>query len=145
MLTRTGRDLPILEVTKDDYIVPSGEEHLVHARIEVKKFNGETGERQSKPRIQKFGATSFKASIEKNLKKQGFTIDILHYPSDFVKGQNATPKQTVEAPRATPEQVEQSVIDAAVQQALKEQQEGEQARIDAAVAKALKAQKEDKK
>lgn len=88
MQTKTGRDLSILEITKDNYIVPAGEEHVYHVRIEVKKFNQETGERQSQPRIQKFGATMYKTSIEKNLKKQGFTLDVLHDPSEWLTAQN---------------------------------------------------------
>lgn len=86
MQTKTGRDLPIEEVTKDNYIVPAGEEKVFHARIEVKKFDSNTGQRQSIPRIQKFGSKSFK-TILTNLKKQGYTVDILHDPSTFLAEQ----------------------------------------------------------
>jgi len=86
MQTKTGRDLPIEEVTKDNYIVPAGEEKVFHARIEVKKFDSNTGKRQSIPRIQKFGSKSFK-TILANLKKQGYTVDILHDPSTFLAEQ----------------------------------------------------------
>lgn len=145
MRVKTGRDLPVLEVTKDNYIVPTGEEHLYHCRIEVKKFNAETGERQSQPRIQKFGATSFRTSIKKNLVKQGYTIDILHDPTEFLQMQNAPVKEKTAAPKATDEQVTQSLIDAAVAKALREEKANQQKAIDAAVAKALKEQKGDDK
>lgn len=83
MLVNTGKDLPITEVTKDNYAVPAGEEQVFHARIEVKKFDSNSGERQSIPRIQKFGPKSFKTVLS-NLKKQGFAVDILHDPSEFL-------------------------------------------------------------
>lgn len=86
MQTKTGRDLPIEEVTKDNYVVPAGEEKVFHARIEVKKFDSNTGQRQSIPRIQKFGSKSFK-TILSNLKKQGYTVDILHDPSEYLAEQ----------------------------------------------------------
>ena len=91
MLVNTGRDLLITEVTKDNYVVPAGEEQVFHARIEVKKFDSNSGERQSIPRIQKFGPKSFK-TILSNLKKQGYTVDILHDPSEYL----ATKKQEQE-------------------------------------------------
>lgn len=94
MRVNTGRDLPIEEVTKDNYVVPAGEEKVYHARIEVKKFDSNTGQRQSIPRIQKFGAKSFK-SILSNLKKQGYTVDVLHDPSEYLAEQKE--KQAVSA------------------------------------------------
>lgn len=86
MQTKTGRDLPIEEVTKDNYIVPAGEEKVFHTRIEVKKFDSNTGQRQSIPRIQKFGSKTFKTTLA-NLKKQGYSVDILHDPSTFLAEQ----------------------------------------------------------
>ena len=50
----TTKDVSILEVTPENYIVPKGEEGVYHCRIEQKSFNASTGERQSRPRIQKF-------------------------------------------------------------------------------------------
>lgn len=94
MLVNTGRDLPIEEVTKDNYIVPAGEEKVYHTRIEVKKFDSNTGKRQSIPRIQKFGAKSFK-TILSNLKKQGYTVDVLYDPSEYLAKQKE--KQAVSA------------------------------------------------
>ena len=61
------------------YVVPFNEKHLYHCQIEIKKFNAETGERLSKPRIQKFGMKTFQLVYPK-LIEQGYTVDILYSP-----------------------------------------------------------------
>lgn len=61
------------------YVVPANEKHLFHCVIEVKKFNPETGERLSKPCIQKFGQKTFEMVLPK-LREQGYTVTILHNP-----------------------------------------------------------------
>lgn len=88
MQTKTGEDLALTELTKSNYAVPAGEEGHYHARIEVKKFDQNTGERQSIPRIQKFGVKTFKTVLS-SLKKQGFAVDILHDPSEYLKTKKA--------------------------------------------------------
>lgn len=88
MQTKTGEDLALTELTKSNYVVPAGEEGHYHARVEVKKFDQNTGERQSIPRIQKFGAKTFKTVLS-SLKKQGFAVDILHDPSEYLKTKKA--------------------------------------------------------
>lgn len=90
MLTKTEeqgkfKDLPILEVTPTNFIVPKGEERMYHCRIEVKKFNAETGERLSQPRIQVFGKKFFETFGLHNLRKQGYTVDILHDPNTWLE------------------------------------------------------------
>lgn len=74
-------DTPMVEAKKEDngYSVPFNERHLYHCRIEVKKFNAETGERLSKPRIQKFGMKTFQLVLPK-LREQGYTVEILYSP-----------------------------------------------------------------
>lgn len=64
---------------KQEYFVPANEKHLFHCIIEVKKFNPETGERLSKPRVQKFGQKTFEMVLPK-LREQGYTVTILHNP-----------------------------------------------------------------
>lgn len=88
MQTKTGEDLALTELTKSNYAVPAGEEGHFHARIEVKKFSENTGERQSIPRIQKFGVKTFKTVIS-SLKKQGYDVDILHDPTEYLKTKQA--------------------------------------------------------
>lgn len=85
--TETGRikDVGILEVTPENFICPASERNMYHCRIEIKKFNPETGERLSKPRIQVFGKKFFETFGLHNLRKQGYTVDILHDPNQFVK------------------------------------------------------------
>lgn len=67
------------EQPKQEYVVPANEKHLFHCIIEVKKFNPETGERLSKPRVQKFGQKTFEMVLPK-LREQGYTVTILHNP-----------------------------------------------------------------
>lgn len=85
--TEAGRikDVGILEVTPENFICPENERNMYHCRIEIKKFNSETGERLSKPRIQVFGKKFFETFGLHNLRKQGYTVDILHDPNQFVK------------------------------------------------------------
>lgn len=81
------KDVAITDVTPENYIVPSNEQHLYHCVIEVRKFDSETGKRLSVPRIQKFGKKSFENGILDALKKQGYTVTVLHDPNEYVKAQ----------------------------------------------------------
>ena len=81
------KDVAITDVTPENYIVPSNEQHLYHCVIEVRKFDSETGKRLSVPRIQKFGKKSFENGILDALKKQGYTITVLHDPNEYVKAE----------------------------------------------------------
>lgn len=69
----------VARMAEPQYVVPANEKHLFHCVIEVKKFNSETGERLSKPRIQKFGQKTFEMVLPK-LREQGYTVTILHNP-----------------------------------------------------------------
>lgn len=79
------KDVAITDVTPENYIVPDNEKHLYHCVIEIKKFDSETGKRLSIPRIQKFGKKGYENSIADNLKKQGYTITVLHDPNEYMK------------------------------------------------------------
>ena len=142
------KDVAITDVTPENYIVPSNEQHLYHCVIEVRKFDSETGKRLSIPRIQKFGKKGFENGVADALKKQGYTVTILHDPNEYVKAQaeanqvqaaekakadEAARKEAEEAAKAE----EQKRIDAAVEKALKAQAEANQKAIDKAVADAL--------
>ena len=78
------KDVAIIDVTPENYIVPDNEKHLYHCVIEIKKFDSETGKRLSIPRIQKFGKKGYENSIAEHLKKQGYTITVLHDPNEYV-------------------------------------------------------------
>jgi hypothetical protein len=82
----TTRDVSILEVTAENYIVPKGEEGTYHCRIEQTQFNPRNGKRVSRPRIQKFDAKMY-PSILRNLKLQGWDVEVLHDPTEFLKEQ----------------------------------------------------------
>ena len=84
----TTKDVPIVEVTAENYIVPRGEEDTYHCRIEQTQFNPRNGKRQSRPRIQKFDAKMY-TSIIRNLRQQGWDIEVLYDPTDFLKEQEA--------------------------------------------------------
>lgn len=77
------KDVNLLEVTPENFIVPQGQESSYHCRIEVVKFNSETGERISKPRLQVFGRKFFESFGLHNLKKMGYKVDILHDPKKW--------------------------------------------------------------
>lgn len=133
--TDTGeRDVPITEVTPQNYIVPERERGEYHCIVEVRKFDSETGRRLSIPRIQKFGQKAFETVVLPNLKKQGYTVEILYNPTEYLK-------QRAKARAASP-------VQDAVQKALAKQAAEFQAKQDeliaAAVEKALAARRKKK-
>ena len=96
MLVKFGnsvKDVPILEVTAANYIVPQGEEGSYHCRIEQTQFNPRNGKRLSVPRIQKFPAKMW-PMLSHNLKLQGWDIDILHDPTDWLRKQEEEARMT---------------------------------------------------
>ena len=82
------KDVPILEVTPENYIVPKGEENTFHCRIEQTQFNPRNGKRISKPRIQKFDAKMY-PTLSRNLKQQGWDIVVLYDPTEYNAEQEA--------------------------------------------------------
>lgn len=98
------KDVAITDVTPENYIVPSNEQYLYHCVIEIKKFDSETGKRLSIPRIQKFGKKGYENSIADNLKKQGYTITVLHDPNEYMKAKaEADEKAKAEKAKAAEE------------------------------------------
>lgn len=87
MITKDGRDTPIEKLTPENYIVPKGEEKSYHCVIEVVQFDQKTGKKISKPRVQKFGKKTFESSVLASLRKQGFTVTVLHDPNAWLKEQ----------------------------------------------------------
>ena len=146
------KDVAITDVTPENYIVPDNEKHLYHCIIEVRKFDSESGKRLSVPRIQKFGKKSFDNGVGSNLKKQGYTVTILHDPADYMKAQaeaneKAKAEKAAAAETARKEaeakaaEENQKAIDAAVEKALKAQAEANEKAIAKAVADALAKKK----
>ena len=134
MITKDGRDTPIEKLTPDNYIVPKGEEKDYHAIIEVRQFDPKTGNRLSKPRVQKFGKKIFEAHVGDSLRKQGYTVTILHDPNVWMKEQAAKAEQQAKEQAEAKAKAEQERFNAAVDAAV-------ESKLDAAVAKALAEQK----
>lgn len=113
MLTKFNdkeKDVDILKVTAENYIVPDREKHLFHVTMEIKKFDPNTGDRISRPRVQKFNARMFKFLKEK-FEKQGYTITVLYDPTEYLKDAENAKGNRQKA-------VRQAEIDAAVAKAL---------------------------
>lgn len=81
------KDVAIVDVTPDNYIVPKGEEGDYHCIIEIKQFDPKTGRRLSKPMVQKFDPKSWKSGVERNLRIQGYDIIVLHDPTKWIEEQ----------------------------------------------------------
>ena len=114
MITKDGRDTPIEKLTADNYIVPKGEEKDYHAVIEVVQFDPKTGKRISKPRVQKFGKKIFEAHVFNSLRKQGYTVTILHDPNAWLKEQAEKAEQQAKEQAEAKAKAEQERFDAAV-------------------------------
>ena len=114
MITKDGRDTPIEKLTAENYIVPKGEEKDYHAVIEVIQYDPKTGKRLSRPRVQKFGKKIFEAHVGDSLRKQGYTVTILHDPNVWMKEQAAKSEQAAKEAAAAKAKAEQEKFDAAV-------------------------------
>ena len=114
MITKDGRDTPIEKLTPENYIVPKGEEKDYHAVIEVRQFDPKTGNRLSKPRVQKFGKKIFEAHVADSLRKQGYTVTILHDPNAWMKEQAEKAAQQAKEQAEAKAKAEQEKFDAAV-------------------------------
>lgn len=75
-----SRTIPLLKKTKDNYVPEPGTEQNYHARIEVKAFDGQTGERLSKPQLQIFAPKAFRLFKEQAV-GLGYSVDILNDPT----------------------------------------------------------------
>lgn len=121
MITKDGRDLPIEKLTPENYIVPQGEEKSYHCVIEVVQFDQKTGKRISQPRVQKFGKKTFESSVLASLKKQGYTVTVLHDPNAWLKEQAEKAAERAKQQAEEKAKAEQERFDAAVAAAVKEQ------------------------
>ena len=114
MITKDGRDTPIEKLTPDNYIVPKGEERSYHCVIEVIQYDPKTGKKISKPRVQKFGKKMFENIVLDTLRKQGYTITILHDPNNWIKEHQAKAAEKAKAEAEAKAKAEQEKFDAAV-------------------------------
>lgn len=139
MITKDGRDTPIERLTPDNYIVPKGEELSYHAVIEVVQYDPKTGKKTSRPRLQKFSKKMFEAHVWDSLRKQGYSITVLHDPNTWLKEKKAQAEQKAKEQAEAKAKAEQERFDAAVAAAV-EKALAEKAKAEAAE----KAQAEQK-
>lgn len=78
------KDVPITEVTAENYLVPKGEEGSFHVVQEIKTFDQRTGKRLSRPRVQKYGVKEF-PSVKRILLQQGYDLTVLYDPTEYLK------------------------------------------------------------
>lgn len=119
MITKDGRDTSIEKLTAENYIVPPGEERSYHAVIEVVQYDPKTGKKLSKPRVQKFGRKMFDTHVRDSLRKQGYTVTILHDPNAWIA---AHKEQSAAAKKAAEQKRFDDAVAAAVAKALAEQE-----------------------
>ena len=86
--------MPLLELTGDNYVCPEGEEKSYHCRIEVRKFDPDTGERMSRPKLVKLEPKFFEAFGLHHLRQQGYTVDILHNPRQWAAENTENPENS---------------------------------------------------
>lgn len=118
MLTKDGRDTPIEKLTPELYIVPKGEERAYHVVIEVVQFDAKTGKKISKPRVQKFGKKMFETHVADSLRKQGYTVTVLHDPNAWIKDQQAKAAAKSKEAAEAKAKAEKERFDAAVAEAV---------------------------
>lgn len=114
MITKDGRDTAIENLTAENYVVPAGEERYYHAVIEVKQFDAKTGKRLSQPRVQKFEKKIFEAHVLSSLRKQGYSVTILHDPNAWMKEHQAAAEKAAKAKAEEKAAAEQKRFDDAV-------------------------------
>lgn len=73
------KDVPLKDVTPDNYIVPQREERFWHVLQEKVEYDRNTGKRLSRPVLQKYDTKSY-PTTSKYLKDAGYTITVLHDP-----------------------------------------------------------------
>ena len=114
MMTKDGRDTAIAGLTPQNYIVPKGEEMSYHCVIEVTQFDPKTGKRLSVPRVQKFGKKTFETNVRDTLRKQGFTVTILHNPTEWLEKHKAELEERAKEQAEAMAKAEKEKFDAAV-------------------------------
>ena len=128
---KDGTMANILDVTAENYLAPQGSEMSYHCRIEQRKFDSNTGKRLSVPRIQMFGKKEFDNGLLHHLRQQGYTVDILHDPNEWIKANQD---------RIAKEQAENEARrKAEAEKAAKERREAEKAELKAEIMEELKA------
>lgn len=136
------KDVAVEEVTKENYIVPQNERNVYHCKIEITQFDNRTGKKISRPRIQKFDKKEYETIVERNLKLQGYVVEVLYNPTEYLQ---SVKKQRAGIANGIQRANSQSEIDAAVAKALAQQKATFDKQLEEAVAKAMAKQNKGKK
>lgn len=98
-------------LTSKNYKVPQGEENVYHCKVEIVEFNKKTGKKMSRPRIQKFGKKIFESVVYDSLLKQGYTVEVLYNPTEYLKQRMAQGKtNAAEQKKAEKEKMKAEII-----------------------------------
>lgn len=115
--------MDIIKMTKDTYEVPANEKHLYHVKQELTEFDRSTGKRMSRPVIQKYGKRMFESVVYDDLKAQGYTIEVLHDPNDWLKNEAERKQTEAELARINAEAEKQAEREALKAEILAEMQQ----------------------
>ena len=114
------RDVKIEDVNAQNYIVPENERHVFHVKQEIRSYDPKTGRKISVPVVQKYGAKTF-AQIERQLKLQGWELEILYNPKAFLEEMKNIQKKSQEDRKKLAEAAMNKKIEEAVNAALEKQ------------------------
>lgn len=115
--------MDIIKVTKDTYEVPANEKHLYHVKQELTEFDRSTGKRMSRPVIQKYGKRMFESVVYDDLKAQGYTIEVLHDPNEWLNAEAERKQTEAEMARINAEAEKQAEREALKAEILAEMQQ----------------------
>lgn len=115
--------MDIIKMTKDTYEVPANEKHLYHVKQELTEFDRSTGKRMSRPVIQKYGKRMFESVVYDDLKAQGYTIEVLHDPNEWLKNEAERKQTEAELARINAEAEKQAEKEALKAEILAEMQQ----------------------
>ena len=100
------KDVPLTEVTTENYIVPKGEETLYHVVQELKQFDQKTGKRLSRPVLQKYDVKVW-AKQKKALLSWGYDLVIVHDPAEYIRKRDEEMQRTADERRRKAQEAEQ--------------------------------------
>lgn len=139
--TEDGRqkDVKVREVTKDNYIVPQNEKHVYHCKIEIERHSQSNGSFLSSPRIQKFGKKEFETVVLKNLKLQGYSVEVLYDPTNYLNS-----IKTIMTQKSGQTGMTKADVDKAVASALAKQKAEFEKKLEETLAKQQKSSRSNK-
>lgn len=100
------KDVPLTEVTTENYIVPKGEESLYHVVQELKQFDQKTGKRLSRPVLQKYDVKVWQKQ-KKALLSWGYDLVVVHDPAEYIRKRDEEMQRTEDERRRKAQEAEQ--------------------------------------